>query len=261
LIALGAVANSLAYLTKLEIIFQAPGAGDVEIDASTRKNIFLDATQLARIANALKLKASEGAAHSLLAGLEKFSKQSQLVPLMHDATMTIVRELHSVKFLPATPEMEKYLDLPFPFGKHVANSFPECSEDISQAHQCFAYEQYTAAMFHLGRAMEIVVKRLAKRMRATKPARHEWQHYINAMNEKIKQMPFKTPQQKERRAIFSEATNYLFNFKEGWRNPTMHPKRTYKRSEALTVLEGTGAFLKHVAKKLFKSPNDVADDS
>ena len=175
------------------------------------------------------------------------------MPFLRDATLTMVRELHSVKVLPVAPDVEKYLDWPFPFGKAVTESFPDCSEDIGEAHQCFAFGQYTAAMFHLGRAMEIAVKKLAERIRTSKPARDEWQHYINALNEKIKEMPFETPQQRAQRAILSEATNYLFNFKEAWRNPTMHPKKTYTRSEALTVLEGAGAFLNHISKKLFKT--------
>ena len=57
-----------------------------------------------------------------------------------------------------------YLDKAFPFGKRVSVAFPECSEDIFEAHQCMAFERYTAAMFHIGRAMETTVRKVAKKM-------------------------------------------------------------------------------------------------
>jgi HEPN domain-containing protein len=243
------ITRHVAYLEALQgNLSQLSG----DIDEGSWKNAVTSATELAELCGDLKLKVSESSVHSLLEGLRNTIKAPRLATLMHNAVLTLVRETDSVKFLPATPDMEKYLDSPLPFGKSVADSFPECSEDICEAHECFAFGRYTAAMFHLGRAMEIAVKRLAARMRVKKPARDEWQHYINAMNEKINKMPFKTAKQKARRAIFSEATNYLFNFKEAWRNPTVHPKKTYTRSEALTVLEGAGAYLRHVSHKLFK---------
>jgi hypothetical protein len=245
------IVGHLSYLTSIEKELER--AGDTEVDNRTQKRICAAAQALGDVSGELKLKVSEWSAWALMEAAVTFPvKASVLCPFVHDAALTVMRELHSVKFLPSTPDMERYLDRPFPFGKHVSESFPDCSEDICESYECFAFGRYTAAMFHLGRAMEIAVKRLAKRMRVAKPARDEWQPYINAMNEKIKTMPFKTSANKARRAIFSEATNYLFNFKEAWRNPTMHPKKTYTRGQALNAMEGAGFFFAHVSKTLFK---------
>src|SRR6266496_2835127 len=240
----------LMYLQSMDRILDQ--AGDLEVDEDTRKKIFKAAGALILIAGQLKLKVSEWSACSLWEAAPRFTKSSALSPFVHDTALTFMRELHSIKFLPATLDMENYLDIPFPFGKHVSESFPECAEDICECYQCLGWGQYTAAMFHLGRAMEVAVKRLAKRMGVKKPARDEWQAYINAMNEKIRNMPYGTTKQKAIRAIFSAATDYLFNFKEAWRNPTMHPKKTYYRAEALTVIEGAKHFLGHISKSLFK---------
>jgi len=170
---------------------------------------------------------------------------------MREVRETMIQELQSINFLPVTEDMETYLDKPTPFGASVSSVFPEASEDVYEAHQCFAFGQYTATAFHISRAMEIVVRQVALKMKA-KPTRDEWQSYINAMDEVIKKMPFKTTQEKEKRAIYSEASNYLFNFKEAFRNKTMHPKKTYTRKEALRVIESAGDFLRHVSERLFR---------
>jgi hypothetical protein len=243
------------YLKSIESLLRE--TGDLEVSEQNRKRISEAAGALATITSELKLKVSEWSAWSLVEAAPNITKGSDLYGFVSNTTLALTRELHSIKFLPATPDMETYLDSPFPFGKHVSESFPECSEDIFECYQCFGFGQYTAAMFHLGRAMEVAVKRLAKRMRVPKPVRDEWQHYINAMNQKIKKMPFGTAKQKARREIFSAATDYLFNFKEAWRNPTMHPKKTYYRNEALTVIEGAKHFLRHVSKNLFKKKTTV----
>jgi hypothetical protein len=136
-----------------------------------------------------------------------------------------------------------------PLGKNVAEKFPECSEDIREAHECLRFDRYTACAFHVGRAIERAVVRVAKKMKA-KPARDQWQSYINAMKAVIEKMPYATPKQKAKRALFCSASDYLFNFKEAWRNPTMHPERTYTCEQASEILSSAASFLRHAADKI-----------
>jgi hypothetical protein len=143
-----------------------------------------------------------------------------------------------------------YLDKPLPFGQAVATALSECSEDIEEAHQCIAFERYTASMFHIGRAMELAVKRVAKKM-GVQAHRDEWQSYLNAMNDKIDKMPFKTSKDKSKRALWAEMAAHLFNFKEAWRNPTFHAKKTYTPSEAFSALSNAGIFMDYIARRLF----------
>jgi HEPN domain-containing protein len=163
----------------------------------------------------------------------------------------MIQELSSVKFLRGTDDMETFLDKPLPFGNAVSEAFPNTTEDISEAHECFAFGRYTAAMFHLGRAMESAVKRLAKKMQI-RIKRDDWQSYLTAMNEKIAKMPFGSPREKAKRAPFAQAAAYFLHFKEAWRNETMHPKKTYTRPEALDVINGARAFLRYVSREIFK---------
>jgi HEPN domain-containing protein len=211
----------------------------------------VQAVELEKISNELGLKTSEWAAQSLSQAAHTMTKASLLYPISHTATTTLLRELHTVLFIHVTDDIHRYANQELPFGKLVAECFPLCSEDIDEAHQCFAFGQYTATAFHISRAMENAVRTVAKRMRVSAP-RDEWQAYINAMDEAIKKMPFKTAKDKAKRSLYSEASNYLFNFKEAFRNKTMHPKKTYTRREALRVIESAGDFLQYVAKHLFR---------
>jgi hypothetical protein len=226
--------------------------GEAETDRDFRQDLFVQALELERLSNELGLKTSAGAAQSLIqAGhVNATVRASTLYPLCHTATATLLRELHSVLFIHVTEDIQKYANQEMPFGRMVAECFPLCSEDIGEAHQCFAFGQYTATAFHVSRAMEIIVRAVAKKMRV-KASRDEWQTYINAMDEAIKKMPFKTVRDKTKRSLYSEASNYLFNFKEAFRNKTMHPKKTYTRREALRVIESASDFLQYVAKHLF----------
>jgi hypothetical protein len=169
----------------------------------------------------------------------------------HAVFSAIQCETIGVMCLKLDADNAQYFDKKTPYGDYVSAGFPQCTEDISEAHQCFAVERYTASMFHLGRAMEIVVKVVAKKLRV-RPARDEWQAYLSALNEKIHKMPFKTAAQKKKRIPLAELAGHLFNFKEAWRNPTFHAKKTYTRDEALAVLTNAGAFMDGVARNILK---------
>jgi hypothetical protein len=170
---------------------------------------------------------------------------------MREVRETMLQELRSIMFLQASEDMKNYLNLEHPFGSSVNLAFPNCADDISEAHNCLSLGRYTASMFHLGRAMEIAVKAVAKKM-GIKNKRDDWQSYLSAMNDAVNAMPFKTPKDKAKRLPFAETTGHFFNFKEAWRNPTFHAKKTYTREEALAVLHNAGVFMDSVARLIIK---------
>lgn len=168
----------------------------------------------------------------------------------HAVFSAIQCETVGVKCLKLEDGNADYFEQKHPFGEEVSKIFPEFSEDIEEAYNCFAFERYTACVFHAGRAMELAVPRLAKKVKAGK-CKPEWQPYLTAINLAIGKMPFKQPKQKEKRSHYSEASSYLFNFKEAWRNKTMHPKKTYTKKEAEMILSSTRQFLKVLSERLF----------
>jgi hypothetical protein len=203
------------------------------------------------VARALGLHFSVKAVYelSMLGACE--STASDVVHRTCGVRESIIQELSTRLFLPATTDMVEYLEIDQPYGSAAANAFSKCEEDISEAHKCFAFERYTASMFHIGRAMEIAVEETAKKMRLA-VSRKDWQHYLNAMNLKVARMPFNTAAQKKKRLPYAEAAGHFFNFKEAWRNPTFHAKKTYTRDEAHQVIKSAGAFLSYVARTIFK---------
>lgn len=159
-------------------------------------------------------------------------------------------ELKSIQFLPIGLESQKYIEAHF--GPIVSKAFPDCVDDIEEAHTCFALGRYTASMFHLGRVMEAVTKLLGKKVKAAQPKKDDWQGWIMQINEVVNALPWRIPKQKEKRECLAEASNYLFNFKEAWRNKTMHPGRTFTQDQARVALQAAEAFLRSVAERIFK---------
>jgi HEPN domain-containing protein len=224
-------------------------------DEKTRQEILYSATELADIAKDCGLSISPAKIASLIALASKQSSSIDLQHRMRDVRETMTQELNAILFLRASSDMIKFLNKKTPFGGNVAKAFPQCVEDIEEAHQCFALERYTASMFHLGRAMEIAVKAVARKMGAAIPSRDEWQKYLDAMNAVIKAMQWNTSALKKKRAIFSEAAGFFLHFKEAWRNPTAHPKKTYTRQQASDVLDAARSFLDSAARNIFKVKN------
>ena|SRR5438552_5075778 len=246
------VAHEVSLFTHLEGVM-ANWDGNKDVDSHMFGLIKERAEAAEKIVSDLNLRMSGDKARMLSHCIaQNVTQIEELRNRMREVRETIIQELSSVNFLRATDDMESYLDKPTPFGAGVSSVFPEISEDVSEAHQCFAFGRYTASMFHLGRAMELAVKQLANKMRIT-VKRDDWQSYLTAMNETIAKMPFKTPREKAKRTPFAQAAAYLLHFKEAWRNPTMHPKKTYTRDEALEVISGAGAFLRYVAREIFKA--------
>lgn len=176
---------------------------------------------------------------------------SEVVRLLRDVRETIVHELRWTLFLQVTNDMRVYLNKSRPFGDATACAFGECSEDIDEACKCFAFERYTACVFHLGRVMEQATARLAKRMKVGKPD-DDWQGNLKAINKALDAMPYGTKTDRQKRAPYAEAAGFSFQFKEAWRNPTAHPKKTYTREEALDVMNGARTFMDAMARKIFK---------
>jgi hypothetical protein len=217
------VSAEMAAFTHLEE-FLDRHPGDKQVTEEISGWVKARANAAAKIVSDLNLKMTSQKTRALshCIGLN-ITEVEQLRNRLREVRETMIQELSSVNFLRATDDMETYLDKSIPFGTAVSEAFPNTIEDIAEAHQCFALGRYTAAMFHLGRAMESAVKRLAEKMHI-RIKRDDWQSYLTAMNDHIAKMPFKTPREKAKRAPFAQAAAYFLHFKEAWRNETMHPQ-------------------------------------
>jgi HEPN domain-containing protein len=128
----------------------------------------------------------------------------------------------------------------------LERKLPRASEDIAEAGKCFALTRYTACVFHLMRVMELAVQELGKRLNIKLTGEKNWQNILDEVNKALKALPAKTPAEKKKQARLAEASANLFNVKLAWRNPAMHPKRTYTEEEAERLMTGVKAFVRHI---------------
>lgn len=123
-------------------------------------------------------------------------------------------------------------------------------EEIASAAQCLAVQQPTAAVFHLMRGMEIVVKRIARRFDLPTGPEATWVVLTGNMSDKIATWPKDTDRQKAKRLAWSAAVSNLHHVGRATRNPTMHPAKSYAPKQAKEVYDATRAFMTEVAELL-----------
>jgi hypothetical protein len=128
---------------------------------------------------------------------------------------------------------------------NLGKKFKDAHADIEAAGNCFAYQQPTACIFHLMRAMEVAVRQLARRpqMQITITPQTTWRQITGAMDPKIRAMPETTAKQKEKKNNWEEARANLHHVGSVWRNNTMHPAKSYTPSQARDVYNAVRVFM------------------
>jgi hypothetical protein len=129
-----------------------------------------------------------------------------------------------------------------PFGHRVEDVFPTSSEEISEAAKCLALQRPTAVVFHLMRAMELAVQRMAQLLGRDNPESKVWGFILSDIDAEIQKMPKGAD-----RDAWSACHTHLYHVKQAWRNDTMHPKTTYTEAQAEVVFDAVKSFMTHLA--------------
>jgi hypothetical protein len=155
----------------------------------------------------------------------------------------IVEEVTKRSFLYIAPGIDKFWGKKDAFN--LGKKFKEAHGEIEAAGNCFSYQQPTACVFHLMRAMEVVVRQLAQRphMNITIAPKTTWRQITGAMDQKIKAMPESTIRQKRKKEDWESARANLHHVGSVWRNNTMHPAKTYTQSQARDVFDACRVFM------------------
>ncbi len=132
------------------------------------------------------------------------------------------------------------------FGPKVEAKFPLAAEDIEEAGKCLALQRPTGCIFHLMRAMEVVVKRLGKRL-GVKNVEKDWARILGVMAAAIAAMPNTNKAEQKKREAWAQVYLNLYHVKQAWRNDTLQPKATYTREQAHEVFTATREFMVHLA--------------
>lgn len=135
-----------------------------------------------------------------------------------------------------------------PFGKAVADKFPDASKDIECACRCVALHEWTASMFHLMRVLEHGLRFMATRF-AVPFATDSWHKVLKGIEDEIAALRNKQSQtQKDRDEItfYSDAASQFRHFKDAWRNHVAHARVNYDEKDATKVLAHVREFMQHL---------------
>jgi hypothetical protein len=135
------------------------------------------------------------------------------------------------------------------FGEKVDRKFSAARGDIEEAGKCLALGRGTACVFHLMRAGEVAVGKLAKRLKETikKPNGEmlPWGVLVGNIDGGIKKLPPGPKQDK-----WLKLHPLLYSMNRAYRTKTAHPEAKYTPEEAQRAFDATRSFMQECAALL-----------
>jgi hypothetical protein len=168
---------------------------------------------------------------------------------------TIEQELNEKCFLFLTKEDTELFESDTPFGPNVTAAFPSANRELKEAAQCIALAKGTASVFHAMRAVESGIGALARQVGKTFDVQ-QWGVVLNEIESEIGKIrrsgiPGLSKELKDEKLEFlSRSAVQIGYFKDGWRNYVSHNKRPYDISEARSIYEHVGAFIRILSERL-----------
>jgi hypothetical protein len=161
---------------------------------------------------------------------------------------SFVQELNSETFLHVGAQDAHLLCKQNIFGPKVGQQFTSCGNDIYMAGNCFAVELYDSSVFHLMRALEIVLGALAAKF-SVKYEQRNWHNIIEELESKIRKIDSTWGLNwKDQQSKYSESASQFMFFKDAWRNHVAHGRDTYDRNRAKIIFDSTGFFMQTLAE-------------
>ncbi len=152
----------------------------------------------------------------------------------------IMTEMRRAEFL-VVDKPKFYGESPL-FDSFVTDVFSQLTYDVVEAGNCLALNRTTACVFHLMRIMEFGVQRFGEKLGVPLVDETVWQKIMDQVNSRIKDMPEKPAAKKRIKERYADIAGHLYNVKVAWRNPVMHPKRTYTPEEAERLFDAVKKF-------------------
>lgn len=175
--------------------------------------------------------------------------------LITELQFDMVSELRGQVFLSVHPSRRShYIDNGSTFGAEVEAAFPETTAEIKSANRCFALDEWTACVFHLMRALEIALHKLAKQLGVSQFSSIElenWKNILDAAEKKIKaleQQP-KSPSKDAELQYYGETMAHYRSTKDAWRNHVAHARTNYDEGQAMSILNHVREFMALLAAR------------
>jgi len=142
----------------------------------------------------------------------------------------------------------KYADLftnQFVFGQSFADLLPDASYDAEEVGKCMALARWTAAVFHMMRAVELAAQHLARKVGATHADKHGETLALGVLTANIGAKVDAMPKGKEQ-DNWQKAKLLLHSCNRAYRTKTAHPAAKYTEPEAESALQVTRSFMQVV---------------
>ncbi len=180
----------------------------------------------------------------------------QILDAMDDISSRMNDELSSVFLYYLAPEKRDYYQQTALFGEKFKQAFPSANTEVIEAGNCFALGRNTAAVFHVMRAMELVLRALSASLRIP-PVTEGWEKNWGKMLPKIKSKIATNdadlkddPTWSSSKDFYHKAYSFLEGVRQPIRNETMHTESVYDDGGAENVMNAARAFMSHVAERI-----------
>ncbi len=203
------------------------------------------AEYLIEIMTPMDLPHSIKVARNMLMGCDDIAKMHKGFEHLANSVML---ELEGRKFYGPLRSFEKYYDHLALFGEPVFNNFPSANDDIYEAGMCLALERATACVMHLMRVLEIGLGALAKAV-GVEP-QNDWGAYLRKIQEELDRRAKSSGARSPDEQFYAEAAVSFDRLRRAFRNPTMHPDKSYSQERAEEILLSTKSFMAHLATRL-----------
>jgi hypothetical protein len=181
-----------------------------------------------------------------------------LYEAMHAYLIDVHRALGKKRYTLIPPSNDNLFGKEMPFGETVYKDIPNARQDIKDAANCLAFELHTACVFHLMRAAEHGLRRLARRLKVVvthngMPSRYEdeeWSKIIDGVKAKAEESRKiqSKPEKRQRVKLYSDLADHCLFIKDIFRNDVSHTRAPYVAEEAKNAWGRVERFLQLLAE-------------
>jgi hypothetical protein len=133
--------------------------------------------------------------------------------------------------------------------------FPDAIYDFTEAANCFAFERFTASVYHLMRVAEFGLVSVAHSAGVEQDKINKgWDGCIQGIESAIKKIGSTKPTTDWQDQIkkLSNLCSWFTTIQKGWRNPVSHIPRTYSEGQALALIMAVRTLFEYLSQQGFK---------
>ena len=142
-------------------------------------------------------------------------------------------------------------------------AFPDAIYDAREAGNCFAFERFTASVYHLMRVAEFGLISVAVAANAPQDKINKgWDGCIQAIEHHVKLIGSTKPMADWQDQIkkYSELCAWFTNIQKGWRNPVSHIPRIYSEGSAKGMFSAVATLFEHLTIHGFCQPIEMPQE-